>query len=481
MRRILSTAAIALVGAASTLQLGAQAKPVEQPPAPGALRPYAVPQVQTFTLGNGLRVLLVERHSLPIVSARFVVDAGAMREPAEKNGLAVLTGNILSEGAKGMTSAQMAEKMADLGASFSTLGDNGSAFVAVTSLSNVFPQALALAASSLTDPTLSQTDFDRLKASTIASYQRSQSTVEGVGSRIFNLSIFDPSTAYSRPSAGTATSLAGLTRDEVVNWHKAMYSPKNTTLILIGDITAAAARKVAEEVIGSWNTPAPTLAPFVGKAMPMTANRVILVDRPGSVQSAIYIGQPSPGYESPDLFPLLAASRVLGGGFSGRINMNLREKHGWSYGAFSSYGPLKGTGSFYISSTVRTNATDSALAESVKEFKRLVAEPVSSSELSDALANVVASFPSSVQTVQGLMGRLNNVVVYGLPLDYYSTYRERLASVSPGDVGRIGASYLKPDALTIVAVGDLKTIEAPIRALNLGTVEVRDTEGKKIR
>jgi len=372
--------------------------------------------------------------------------------------------------------------MADLGASFSTLGDNGSAYVAVTSLSNVFPQALALAAASLTDPTMSQSDFDRLRASTIANYQRSQSTVEGVGSRIFNMSIFDPSTGYSRPSAGTATSLAGLTRDEVVTWHRTMYSPRNTTLIMIGDITPAAARTVAESVIGSWKpAAAPVLAPFVGKAMPMTANRVILVDRPGSVQSAIYVGQPSVGYESADLFPMIAASRVLGGGFSSRINMNLREKHGWSYGAFSSYAPLKGTGSFYISSTVRTNVTDSALAESVREFKRLVAEPVPSSELSNAVANVVASFPSSVQSVQDLMSRLNNVVVYGLPLDYYSTYRERLAAVTTADVGRIGASHLRPDALTIIAVGDLKTIEAPIRALNLGTVEVWDTEGKKVR
>jgi zinc protease len=161
--------------------------------------------------------------------------------------------------------------------------------------------------------------------------------------------------------------------------------------------------------------------------------------------------------------------------------MILREKHGWSYGAFSNYSPQKGTGAFYISSTVRTNVTDSALAESAKEYRRIAAEAVPATELSDQLTNVVSSFPSSVQTVQGLMGRLSNVVVYGLPLDYYSTYRERLAAVTPADVGRIGSSYLKPDAMTIVAVGDLKAIEAPIRALSLGAVEVWDAEGNKIR
>jgi zinc protease len=199
------------------------------------------------------------------------------------------------------------------------------------------------------------------------------------------------------------------------------------------------------------------------------------------VQSQIYLGQPTVGYENADMLKLVAASRVLGGGFSSRINMNLREKHGWSYGAFANYQPLKGAGAFYISSTVRTNATDSALAETAKEFRRLASEAVPATELSDQVTNVVSSFPSSVQTVQGLMGRLTNVVVYGLPLDYYSTYRERLSAVTSADLTGVGSSYLKPDALTIVAVGDLKTIEAPIRALNLGTVEVWDSEGKKLR
>ena len=478
MRPVISAAAIALLASVSATHLCAQDK---GPPTPGSLRPYAVPSVQTFTLDNGLRVLLVERHSLPVVTARFIVDAGAMRESADKNGLAVLTGNLLSEGAKGMTGAEIAERMADLGAQLATFGDNGQAYVAVTSLTNVFPQALSLAALTLTEPTFSQTDFDRLRTETVAEYQRSQSTVEGIGSRVFNAAIYDPSSPYSRPSGGTAASLAGITRDDVVSWHKLMYAPKNTTLVLIGDLTAASARAVAEKAIGSWNNPAPTLEPFSGKAQVTSANRVILVDRPGSVQSRIYVGQPTVGYENDDMLKLLAASRVLGGGFSSRINMNLREKHGWSYGASSRYSPLKGTGAFYIISSVRTNATDSALAESLKEYRRIATEAVPGTELSDQLTNVVSSFPSSVQTVQGLMTRLSDVVVYGLPLDYYSTYRERLAAVTPSDVSRIGKSYLKPDSVTIVAVGDLKTIEAPIRALNLGAVEVWDAEGNKIR
>ncbi|HUQ19592.1 MAG TPA: pitrilysin family protein [Gemmatimonadaceae bacterium] len=475
MRRMIFSA---LLATAIASPLRAQDK---EPPKGGPLRPYAVPSVQTFTLNNGLKVLLVERHSLPVVTARFIVDAGAMREPAEKNGLAVLTGNLLSEGAKGLTGAQIAEQMADLGAQLNTFGDQGTAYVALTSLSNVFPKALAIAATTLTDPTFSQSDFDRLKTSTIAAYQRNQSTVEGVGSRVFNIAIYDPATPYSRPSAGTAASLGKLTRDDVLSWYRSMYSPKNTTLILIGDLTAATARSVAESAIGNWNTPAPTLAPFVGKAQPVSGNRIILVDRPGSVQSQIYIGQSIAGWGNDDLLKITAAQRVLGGGVSNRVNNNLREKHGWSYGVFSTYNPLKGTGAFYISGTVRTNATDSSIAEAINEYKRIASEPVPESELTGHLTNVVSGFPSSVQSVQGLMGRLTTVVTYGLPLDYYSTYRERLAAVTPTDVSRVGSTYLTPNALTVVAVGDLKTIEAPIRALNLGTVEVWDAEGNKLR
>jgi zinc protease len=479
MRRAFTFLGIAAISASTAAS--AQMPAGTKPPAPGPLRPYATPTIQNFTLANGMKVLLVERHGLPIVSARFVIDAGAIREPAEKNGVAFLTADLLSEGAAGMSGADIAEKMADLGASYGTSGNNGSAYVAVTSLPTVFTQALTLAAKTLTDPTFAEADFTRMKNTAIANYQQSQSTVNGIASKIFYKAIYDPSSAYSRLSSGTAASLANITRDDVVNFHKTMYSPKNTTLIIIGDLTASAARAAAQAAVGSWNTPAPSLSAFSGKALPIQPTRVILVDRPGSVQSAVLVGQAVSGYGNNDLLPLTSSARVLGGSGSARLNMNLREKHGWTYGAFSSYSPQAGVGSYVASSSVRSNATDSSVAEMVREFKRIASESVPPTELTDQVGSIIASFPSSVQTVQGLMGRLNDVVVYGLPLDYYSTYRERLAAITPADVARVGGSQLKPDGLTIVVVGDLKTIEAPVRALNLGNVEVWDIDGNKVR
>ena len=455
--------------------------PKETPPEPGPLRKFEVPPVQTATLPNGVKITLIERHSLPIVTARIQLDAGAVREPAAKSGVAVLTANLLSEGTRELTGAQIAEKMAALGAQFGTGGQFGSVQASVTSLPNVFDEAFTLAAKTVTEPRFDEADFNRVRATSIANFEQSMSSASGVANRVFVNAVYDPSTPYSRLSGGTKASLEGLTRDDVVNWHKTMYSPRNTTVMLVGDITMAAARSLVEKALGSWNVAAPSLASLNNKIRPASGTRIILVDRPGSVQSSIIVGQGTVGWESPDYFGMQAIAQVLGGGFGSRINSNLREKHGWSYGAFSTFNPLVNAGTFYISSEIRTNATDSAIAESVKEYKRIVEEPVPADEARDQLNNVVASFPSSVQTVQGLMARLANVVTYGLPLDFYGTYRERLAAVTPADISRVGKSLLTPSAVTVVAVGDLKTIEAPIRALGIGTVEVWNAEGQKLR
>jgi zinc protease len=260
-----------------------------------------------------------------------------------------------------------------------------------------------------------------------------------------------------------------------------MYSPANTTLLLTGDITPDEARTIAQAALGAWTAPPAQVPPLSNPAQKVAGTRVILVDRPGSVQSGVMIGQAAIGMNDPRYFPTLALSQVLGGGFKARVNMDLREAHGWTYGAFTQLAALNGAGYFAIASSVRTNATDSAVAEAVKQYRRISAEPVPAEELRLALANVVGSFPNSVQTVQGLSQRVQSLVLYGLPVDYYSTYRERVAAVTPGDVARMGHGLLTPDALTIVVAGDLSKIEQPIRALNLGTVEVRDAEGNKVR
>ncbi len=448
----------ALALAVGAFTAGAQ---TVKPPAPGPLRPYVFPNVEQFQLPNGLKVILVEKHTLPVVEGRLILDAGAMREPAAKNGLASLTGRLLSEGTTDMSGAEIARQMDALGAQFTTAGGFSTSFADVVAIKNVFPQAMQLAAKTVMSPSFPATEFIRVKNQALAAYQQSHARASGLAADAFIRAAFDTTAPFSRPPAGTLASIGGLTRDDVVNWHRTMYAPAASTLLLVGDITPGEARSVAQQAFGNWNATRAAMAPVMNPIRQSSGTRVILVDRPGSVQSSIIVGQPGFQATDPDYISMLALNHVLGGAVSSRLR------------------PAAGT--YQMQSEVRTNATDSALVEAVNEYRRIVTEPVPAPELQGAVNNLVSGFPNAVQSVQGLTGRLQNLIVWGLPMDFYTTYRERLAAVTPEDVRRVATGKLTPDNLVVVVAGDLSKIEAPIRARNLGMVEVWDPNGNKVR
>ena len=482
MRSTMQRIAAVVVALASASTVAAQGQAREQPPPPAPLRPFVMPPVNEARLANGMRLVVVERHSLPIVTARMIVDAGSVYERADKHGVAALTGTLLVEGGtQQFTAAELAEQIERLGAQISSNAGSDLASVSVTALADVFPRALELASQTVLQPRFDSREFDRVRAQAIAAVEQSRSTVGGLATEAFARAIYDSASSYARTPQGTPTSLRSLTRDDVVSWHRSMYSPQHATLLIVGDITFAAARQLAERLFGTWTAPAREPLRLANRAVNPATTRLILIDRPGSVQSAIYAGQAGIAANDPEFFPMLALNRVLGGGFNARMNMNLRERRGFTYGAFTTLSALRGTGTFYASSSVRTSATDSALTEIVSEFRRIVSEPLPDPELSGAVSNLVASFPNSLQSVQDLATRMQTVLVYNLPLDYYATYRERLAAVTGADISRIVRSRVAPEALTIVIVGDLSKIEAPIRARNFGSVEVWDADGRRIR
>ncbi|HMG13411.1 MAG TPA: pitrilysin family protein, partial [Gemmatimonadaceae bacterium] len=452
-----------------------------QPPPPSALRPYIFPAVEQFQLSNGLKVILVQKHTLPVVEGRLILDAGAMREPAAKSGLASLTGRLLSEGTGTMTGADIAKAMDALGAQYSTGAGFSTSFADVVALRNVFPEAMSLAAKTIIAPTLPVSEFNRVKNQAIAAYQQSHARTAGLAADAFIRAAFDSTAPFSRPASGNLTTIGGLTREDVVNWHQTMFAPSAATLLLVGDISLAEARTVAQQAFGTWTASRAALSAVANPVRASTGTRVILVDRPGSVQSSIVVGQAGFRATDPDYISMVALNHIFGGGFSSRMNMNLREKHGYTYGAFSGLDLRPGAGAFRASSEVRTNATDSALVEAIGEYKRIASEAVPANELQSMVNNLVSGFPNSVQSVQGLSASLQNLIVWGLPLDFYTTYRERLSAVTPDDIKRVGASKLTPDNVIVVVAGDLAKIEAPIRARNLGMVEVWDASGNKVR
>lgn len=469
MNRILIVAAVI-----APLAAGAQ---MQQPPGPGPLRPYVFPKIEEFQLANGMKVVLVEKHTLPIIASRIILDAGAMREPASKAGLANIAANVLSEGTKDMSGAEIARRMDNLGAQFGTGGGYSAAFVDLTALKNVYGEALAIAAKTLMEPSFPQAEFERAKNQAIAAFAQSHSRTAGLAGDAFMLAAFDSTAPMARPAGLT---LPTLTRGDVLNWAKTMYSPATTTVLMVGDITPGEARAALTRAFGGWNVPAPALPAVANPVNPAKGVRIVLVDRPASVQSTVIIGRPGFVATDPDYLPLLAVNHVLGGAVSSRLNTNLREKHGFTYGAFSGLDIRRGAGAFRLSTEVRTNATDSAIVEAVNEYRRIVNEPVPEAELRGYVNNLVSGFPNAVQTVQGLQGRLQNLILWGLPPDFYATYREHLAAIKPADVTR-AAAKLDPNDVVIAVAGDLSKIEAPIRALNLGSVEVWDPSGKKIR
>ncbi|HEX5870626.1 MAG TPA: pitrilysin family protein, partial [Longimicrobium sp.] len=364
IRILTMSAAVAASVTSLSAQPGQRPAPqiVAQQPALAPVRPYALPPVDDFRLANGMRVVLVRQTAVPMVTARLIVDAGAEHEPAARGGLAVLTANLLPEGTATMSGPELAERMERLGAEFQASAGQNLAFVSVTALKPVFGEALRLAASTAMDPALPERDFERVRQQGITAHVQSQATVEGLAAEAFSRAVFAPEAPYSRRTGGTAATLATITRDDVLQWHRTMYVPANSTLLLVGDLSGDEARRLAEESFGGWRGAAPRLPRPSTAARPVSATRVILVDRPGSVQSAIRIGQAAIGPEDADYLRLAALTQVLGGAFNARINQNLRERHGWTYGAFASYNALRGAGALFINSSVRTNATDSAVA-----------------------------------------------------------------------------------------------------------------------
>jgi zinc protease len=473
--------AVALVAGGLLLTSTASSAQTTQPPGAGTLRPYQFPPVQQFQLSNGLKVILVEKHTVPVVEGRLIVDAGAQREPAAKSGLASLTGSLLSEGTGTMTGAEIARAMDAYGAQFSTGGGFSTSFADVVALKNVFPQALSLAARTVIAPSFPAGEVTRVKNQALAAYQQTHARTAGLAADAFIRAAFDTAAPFSRPASGTPSTIGPLTRDDVVNWHRTMYAPSAATLLLVGDLTPAEARSVAQQAYGSWTTTRASMGAVENPIRASSGTRVILVDRAGSVQSSIVVGQPGLRATDPDYLSMVALNHVLGGGFSSRINMNLREKHGYTYGAFSGLDLRPGSGAFRITSDVRTSATDSALVEAVNEYKRIATESVPAPELTGAINNIVSSFPSAVQTVQGLTGRIQQLIIWGLPADFYATYREKLAAITPADVRNVATARLTPNNVIVVVAGDLSKIEGPIRARNLGTVEVWDANGNKIR
>ena len=451
-------------------------KPPQLPPAP-ALK---LPVVQTATLGNGLTLAVVEMHKVPVVDVEVMLDAGAARDPADAPGLATFTAAMLQQGAGTRGALEVADEAAFLGAELNTTASFDGAVASVHVPKRRLEAALDLLADVVLRPAFSDSEVNRQRALRGAQLVQQRDEPVAVANVAFPAIVFGAAHPYGHPLNGTDAATAALARPRVVEFYRTYYRPDAARVLIVGDINLAEARRLVAARFGAWERATIPAFPTAG-APALAARAVYLIDKPGAAQSVIRIGHVGPPRTTPDWYTLDVLNTILGGAFTSRLNQNLRETHGYTYGAFSQFAVRRLSGAFVALASVVTAKTDSSLIEFLKELRRIRDEPVPAAELAKAKAYVTLGLPGDFETTGGAAARFRELLVYGLPLDYYAQYIQRINAVTAADVQRAARQYIDPDHFDIVVVGDKSQIDAGIKALNEGPVLYRDAWGQEIK
>jgi predicted Zn-dependent peptidase len=409
----------------------------------------------------------------------LVVRAGGERDPRGKLGLATMTANLLTEGTTTRDALQIADQEAFLGVEVDAGSGWDQSSVTLHTPTAQLDSALALMADIALRPSFPAQDLDRLRKERLTSLLQQRDRPTAMANMAFNAIVFGDAHPYGRPLGGTEGSTAALTRADVQRFYQANFRPNNAALIVVGDVRPDDIAQRVERLFGAWARGAATPVRF--PTPPATgATTVYLVDKPGAPQSSVRIGTVGVPRATEDYFPLLVMNTILGGSFTSRLNNNLRETKGYTYGARSGFDMRQVAGPFTASAEVTGTKTDSALIEFFKEL-RAIRDTVPTGELTKAKRYLQLQLPAQFETTGGVAGRLVPLVLYGLPLDYYNSYAQRIEAVTQADVQRVASRYVDPSKLAVVVVGDRASVEPAVKALGLGPVMVRDMTGKPVK
>ncbi len=448
-------------------------------PQPGPPRNYRFPHFDRRTLSNGIQVLVASVAKLPLVSVLALIEAGASVEPEGKQGVAALTARLLLEGAAGMDGSALAESIEHIGASVDAHGDWDVASVSLTSLSERLPAALALVRDILREPTFPEREVQRLKEQRLSDLLQQLAEPRELADEQFTGATYEPSSRYAKPEEGDAESVRALTRADVQAFYSAHYNPQGLTLILAGDITTDNAVALVESLFGNWRGVAPNAAsPDIDAAQ--AGKLVRIVAKPDAPQSEIRVGHAGLPRNIPEYFDVMVMNAVLGGLFSSRINLNLREVHGYTYGASSTFEWRRGAGPFVIHTAVKSDVTGPAIHEILKEIDRMRVEAISEDELTLATSYLDGVFPIRYETTAAIAGALANLVIHSLDEDYYDVYRSKVRGVTTESVLRAAQRHLHPELLRIVVVGDPAVITDQIAEVTGTVPEVVTGNGTEV-
>jgi zinc protease len=456
---------------------GAKLPALSEPPA------LKLPPFQHDHLSNGLKLVLAERHGVPAVSVGLIFDAGRATDAGGKSGTAALALDMLDEGAGQLGSMQIARREAELGASIGVSTSRDLSLIGLSAITPKLSESLDLYATLVTAPTFPAEELARVKQRMLAAIVEEKSEPSGMARRVLSRQLFGEGHPYAYAGLGLESDVKAITPQDLSAFQRRWLRPDNATLLVVGDTTLAQIKPLLEQKLGGWMVPAtPLPVKSVVAPAPHTAQRVFLIDKPAAEQSLILAANLAPPAADPDEEAMHTFNTALGGSFDSRLNFNLRETRHWSYGANSNLLEARDPQVFLAHANVEQAHTADSMREMYKELSdALGARPLSPAEVESAKQAQVRSLPGDFESIGGVAGAVDHLVEYGLPDDYWNAFVPKVQALTAQQLQAAGLRLVKPAELTWVVVGDLAKIEAPVRALKLGEVQVLDADGKVLR
>jgi len=439
-------------------------------PAPGEPRPYHFPSFSRRQLANGLNVWTIPVRGSNLVNVHLLVDGGAAAEDEPKGGIAALTAQLLVTGTRRLDASAFAEATERLGIEVTSESSWDSARGAFQSLPRYFEEGLSLLCEMMREPRFDPAEFERLKAERLADILQSRSDPGRLADETFLLHTYADDTPYRRLAAGNPETVETISRDDVIDFHATHYRPGLGHLVIAGSFDDETVVDAVERHLGSWEGAGPghrTITPHPGGG-----RRIVIVDRPGSVQSELRAGHIGIDRYDPRYFPAIVMSTALGGMFGSRLNRRLREELGYTYGARSGFDARRSAGVFTASAAVQTDVTAPAIGELVGLLEAARTTPFTESEIKEARDFQIGVFPLRFESTGGIAAAIEPIAMYGLADDFWQTYREKLEAVGAAEAHEAAMELIRPDELLILAVGDASLIRADVEALGIAPVEV---------
>jgi predicted Zn-dependent peptidase len=479
-RPALALAAALLVSLANIAALAQQPLDRTKIPPAGPTPVLRVPAWTKTQLANGATLIVSERHDLPLVYFTITFLGGANQfEPAGKRGVAAMTASMLTEGTTTKTGDQLSDALQLLGTGVGAFvgGEEGS--ISFLSTSKNFEGVLAILADMMLNSTFPADALERLRARTLVNLTQAKDQPAVVSAQVFAKILYGNAHPYGQRA--TESSVKAITRDDVVAFQKAYFQPGRAIITVVGDVTPPKVKSSIEKGLAAWAKAGEKPSFDYPKLPELQPAKIYLVDKPGSAQSVVNIGLPGPARNTPDYFALQVMNTILGGQFQSRLNANIREQKGYSYGVSSGFGYGKGPGAFRAGGAIHVEKTDAALIEFMKEFKGIVGEkPITDEEIKTAKESLIQGLPQRFASVTGISNAISSLTVQGLPDDFYQTYAKNVSAVTKEDLLRVAKQYIDMKHFAIVIVGDRTVVEAPLKATGIAPITYIDIDGNPV-